>query len=127
MRKAQVVPTTAPSENDNNTVTGVQGSEGGLGYFGYSYYEQNADTLTAVQVDSGDGCVAPSAETVADGTYTPLARPLFIYPSIEKAADNAAPRPSSSSSSRTTHTIAETAQFIPLNDEQKSIARLRAG
>ncbi len=80
----------SPSENDNNTVTGVEGSVGGLGYFGYSYYEQNSDSLTAVQIDNGDGCVAPSAETVADGTYQPLSRELYIYPSIEKAADNAA-------------------------------------
>ena len=42
-----------PSENDNNTIQGVQGSTGGMGYFGFSYYEQNADTLTAVEIDSG--------------------------------------------------------------------------
>ena len=64
----------SPSENDNNTVQGVEGSAGGMGYFGYSYYEQNTDTLTAVEIDAGDGCVAPSAETVADLSYTPLAR-----------------------------------------------------
>ncbi len=69
-----------PSEDDNVTVTGVEGSKGGLGYFGFSYYEENADVLTAVEIDSGAGCVAPSVETAQDGTYTPLARPLFIYP-----------------------------------------------
>ena len=73
----------SPSEDDNVIVQGVTGSPGGLGYFGYTYFEENADNLTAVEIDSGDGCVAPSAETAQDGTYTPLSRPLFIYPSAE--------------------------------------------
>ena len=92
VKRVPAAPTTAPAKNDNNTIQGVQGSEGGMGYFGYSYYEQNADTLTAVEIDSGDGCVAPSAETAQDGTYTPLARPLFIYPSVTDGTDNDALR-----------------------------------
>jgi phosphate transport system substrate-binding protein len=67
------------SEDDNVTVQGVGGNEGGLGYFGFSYFEENQDTLKAVAVDSGDGCVAPSAAAAQDGSYTPLARPLFVY------------------------------------------------
>ena len=67
------------SEDDNTTVAGVEGEKGGLGYFGYSYYEENKDKMNIVQVDSGNGCVTPSVETVQDGTYTPLSRPLFIY------------------------------------------------
>ncbi len=67
------------SEDDNTIVTGVSGDKGGLGYFGFSYFEENQDTLKAVEIDSGDGCVAPSVETAQDGTYTPLSRPLFIY------------------------------------------------
>jgi phosphate transport system substrate-binding protein len=67
------------SEDDNVLVQGVEGEKGGLAYFGYSYYEENADQLKLVSVDGGDGCVAPSVETVQDGTYTPLSRPLFIY------------------------------------------------
>jgi phosphate transport system substrate-binding protein len=70
-----------PSEDDNVLVQGVSGETGGLGYFGHSYYEQNADKLNLVKVDAGDGCVEPTAETIADGTYKPLARPLFMYPS----------------------------------------------
>lgn len=73
-------------EDDNQTVTGVSGAPGGLGYFGYSFYEENSDALKAMEIDGGDGCVAPSPETVADGTYTPLARGLFIYPSAEALA-----------------------------------------
>ena len=67
------------SEDDNVTVAGVEGEKGGLGYFGYSYYEENKDKMNIVQVDGGNGCVTPSVETVQDGTYKPLSRPLFIY------------------------------------------------
>jgi phosphate transport system substrate-binding protein len=70
-------------EDDNATVTGVSGSPGGMGYFGFSFFQENSDVLKALEVDGGDGCVAPSEETVQDGTYTPLGRPLFIYPSDE--------------------------------------------
>jgi phosphate transport system substrate-binding protein len=72
-----------PSEDDNVLVEGVSGDENGLAYFGFSYYEQNADSLNLVSVDSGDGCIAPSAETIQDGSYAPLARPIFMYPSAE--------------------------------------------
>ena len=56
-----------PSEDDNVLVQGVEGEQGGLGYFGFSYYEQNQDNLGLVRVDSGDGCVEPSKETIANG------------------------------------------------------------
>ena len=49
------------SEDDNVTVQAVAGEPGGLGYFGYTYYEENQDTLKAVEIDGGSGCVAPSA------------------------------------------------------------------
>jgi phosphate transport system substrate-binding protein len=70
-------------EDDNATVTGVQGAPGGMGYFGFSYYQENQDSLKALEVDGGRGCVAPSVETAQNDTYTPLSRPLFIYPSGE--------------------------------------------
>lgn len=70
-----------PSEDDNALVTGVAGSKDALGYFGFAYLEENLDKIKAVAVDSGAGCVEPSAANVNSGTYTPLARPLFIYPS----------------------------------------------
>jgi phosphate transport system substrate-binding protein len=68
-----------PSEDDNVLVEGVAGEKGALGFFGYSYYEQNQDRLKLLQVDSGNGCVAPSVETVQNLTYSPLSRPLYIY------------------------------------------------
>ena len=75
------------SEDDNVIVQGVSGTPGAMGYFGYTYYEENSDSLKAVAVDSGSGCVAPSPETAQDGTYAPLSRPLFIYVSNESYAD----------------------------------------
>jgi phosphate transport system substrate-binding protein len=69
----------AASEDDNILVQGVEGSRGGLGYFGFSYYEENASKLNLVAVDGGAGCTKPSKATVQAGTYKPLARPLFIY------------------------------------------------
>jgi phosphate transport system substrate-binding protein len=68
-----------PSEDDNVIVQAVQGDPGALGYFGFTYYEQNQDTLKAVEVDGGEGCVAPSVDAARDGSYAPLSRPLFIY------------------------------------------------
>jgi phosphate transport system substrate-binding protein len=68
-------------EDDNATVTGVGGSPGGMGYFGFSFYQENTDTLKALEVDGGQGCVAPSVESAQDGSYTPLARALYVYPS----------------------------------------------
>jgi phosphate transport system substrate-binding protein len=72
-----------PSEDDNVLVEGVAGDQNGSGYFGFSYYEQNQDSLNLVSVDAGNGCVAPSVETIQAGEYSPLARPLFMYPSNE--------------------------------------------
>ena len=67
------------SADDNVLVLGVSGDGGALGYFGYAYYEQNEDKLKALEIDGGNGCVAPTRVTVEDQSYTPLSRPLFIY------------------------------------------------
>lgn len=75
-----------PSEDDNVLVEGVAGDENGLGFFGYAYYEQNQDRLKVVQVDGGNGCVAPSPETIRDGSYAPLSRPLFVYVKADSLA-----------------------------------------
>ena len=68
-----------PSEDDNVLVTGIANDRGALGYFGYAYYAENADRLKLVPVDGGDGCVLPTDETIHNGSYSPLSRPLFIY------------------------------------------------
>jgi phosphate transport system substrate-binding protein len=110
------------SEDDNQLVTGVAGTEGGLGYFGLSYYEQNTDKLNEVQVDGGSGCVAPTSETVQDGSYTPLSRPLFMYPSKDAIA-----KPEVKAFMdfviANQQAIAEAAQIVPLTEEQASKAQ----
>jgi phosphate transport system substrate-binding protein len=73
------------SEDDNVLVQGVSRDENALGYFGFAYYEQNKQRLKSVPIDNGDGAVAPSRETVENGTYQPLSRPLFIYVSKKSA------------------------------------------
>jgi phosphate transport system substrate-binding protein len=67
------------SEDDNVLVQGVAGDKYGLGFFGLAYYQENKDKLSLVSVDGGKGPVAPSLETVKNGSYSPLSRPLFIY------------------------------------------------
>ena len=67
------------TEDDNVTVAGVSGERGGLGYFGFSYYEENKDKLKVVAIDGGKGCVTPSIKTVQANSYRPLSRPLFMY------------------------------------------------
>ena len=67
------------SEDDNVLVKGVAGDKGSLGYFGFAYYKENAKLIKAVPVDGGNGPVAPTMETINNGTYTPLSRPIFIY------------------------------------------------
>jgi phosphate transport system substrate-binding protein len=110
------------SENDNVIVQGVSGEQGGLGYFGFSYYEENQDTLKALEVDGGGGCVVPSVETAQDGTYKPLSRPLFVYAKqesftrpevkafVQYMLDNAIE-------------IADEAGFVPLTEEQVQKAK----
>ena len=109
------------TEDDNVTVTGVSGDKGALGYFGFSYFEENQDTLKAVEIDSGDGCVAPSVESAQDGTYTPLSRPLFVY-----AKEEALARPEVEAFIRylidNETEIAEASQFVPLTDKQITTA-----
>ena len=108
------------SEDDNVIVQGVQGSANALGYFGFTYFEENAETLKAVEVDSGEGCVAPSAETAADGSYSPLARPLFIYVNNASFADKAHVAEFVKFYAENNATIAEAGQYIPLNDEESA-------
>jgi phosphate transport system substrate-binding protein len=105
------------SEDDNVLVQGVSGTEGATAYFGYTYYEENEDSLKAVAIDDGAGCVDPSAETAQAGEYTPLARPLFIYVSNTAYADNAAVKAYVDFYIENLAEIAEIGKFIPLSDE----------
>ena len=106
-----------PSEDDNILVQGVEGSDGGLGYFGFSYYEQNQDKLNLVGVDGGDGCVKPSTEAIQDGSYTPLSRPLFMYPS-EKSLKRPEVKAFMDYVIANYSDIATNSQIVPMTDAQ---------
>jgi phosphate transport system substrate-binding protein len=110
------------SENDNVIVQAVAGEKGGLGYFGFSYFEENRGKLKAVAIDGGGGCIAPSVETAQNGTYKPLSRPLFVYvkkeslerPEVEAFIEFMIDKETE---------IAEAARFVPLTHEQLAEAR----
>ena len=106
------------TEDDNVTVQGVSGDKGALGYFGFSYFEENQDTLKALEVDGGEGCVVPSASTAQDGSYTPLARPLFMYVKTSSLADTEGLADFVRYTLDNEQTIAEEARFVPLSQEQ---------
>lgn len=80
------------SADDNVIVDNAAQNAGGIGFVGFAYAQNAGDTVKEFQVDKGDGCVAPSSDTVIDGTY-PLGRPLFIYVNAEKLASNPALKP----------------------------------
>jgi phosphate binding protein len=105
-----------PSEDDNVIVQGVQGSSGAVGYFGLSYAEENSEAVRTVDIDGGDGCVTPSTETVQDGSYTPLGRPLLVY-----AKDEIVNRPEGLAFLEfyieNSQEIAEASLFVPLTEE----------
>ena len=106
------------TEDDNVTVQGVSGDRGALGYFGFSYFEENQDRLEALEVDGGSGCVAPSSETAQSGAYTPLSRPLFVYVKRSSFDENENVRNFMAFMLDNNTSIAEAAQFVPLSEEQ---------
>jgi phosphate transport system substrate-binding protein len=115
-----------PSEDDNVLVQGVEGEAGGLGYFGFSYYEQNQDKLGLVSVDGGDGCIEPTMESIADGTYKPLARPIFMYPS-EKALKKPAVKAFMDYVVENYEAIASASQIVPMSTAQADKAKTALG
>jgi phosphate transport system substrate-binding protein len=112
------------SEDDNVLVQGVSGTKGGLGYFGFSYYEENQSRLKALQVENPKTgqCVTPSVANTQSNTYKPLSRPLFIY-----AKGSAFKRPAVQAFIgyifANEKAIAERARFVPLTAAQLKRAR----
>ena len=106
------------------TIPGVLGTTGNLGYDEYGRYKRSADPVKALEVDSGDGCIAPTSETIAGGTYRPLARRLFVYPSTKALA-----RPAMQAFLRfyldNAETVAPQVGFVPLTDEQLDASKAR--
>ena len=119
------------TEDDNVTVRGVSGSRGGIGYFGLSYLEENKGKVKGVAINGGGGCVEPAVATVQNGTYKPLGRPLFIYPTkklLERPEGLAFVEYYISNTAE----ITEQALFVDLTAPQKAkltdqLAKLKAG
>jgi len=111
-----------PSEDDNVTVQGVAGDKGGLGYFGFSYFEANQDKLNLVAVDGGQGCKAPTRDDIQNGTYKPLARPLFMYAS-SKALARPEVKAFLEQVVNDNQAVADAAQIVPLTSAQAATSK----
>jgi len=78
------------SANDNLIVEGIEGSDSSLGWVGYAYFQAEGDRMKAIAIENEEGaCVAPTDETIADGSY-PFSRKLFVYVNVDNAASNPA-------------------------------------
>jgi phosphate transport system substrate-binding protein len=75
------------SANDSVIIQGIEGSDSALGFVGFAYADQQGDNVKEIAIDGGEGCVDPSAETIADGSY-PLSRSLYLYVNTDKSASN---------------------------------------
>ena len=117
------------SEDDNVIVQGVSGDENALGYFGFAYYEENRDRLKLVAVDdeddsNGKGPIAPSPESVMNGTYRPLSRPMFVYPKV-KALDRQEVRGFLDFYFSKGIPLVREVGYIPLSDKEYELVRAR--
>jgi phosphate transport system substrate-binding protein len=112
-----------PSEDDNVLVQGVEGEAGGLGYFGFSYYEQNQDKLNLIGVgESAGNCIKPDASNIQSGEYKPLSRPLLMYPSA-KAIKKPEVKAFMDYVVQNYDSIAEASAIVPMSQEQASKAQ----
>jgi len=117
------------SEDDNILVQGVAGDQNALGYMGLAYFEENKGKLKLVAVDdenpaNGAGPIVPSAETVRNGTYRPLSRPVFIYvntaglsrPEVQKFIEYYV--------TKSTPLVSEVG-YVPLTDNEQKLVQQR--
>ncbi len=110
------------SPDDNVLVTGVSGEDNALGYFGFSFYDQNREKLNLVQVDGGSGCVAPSARSIQDNSYKPLSRPLFMYPS-RKSIQKPHVKAFMDFAIKNQDKIGKAAKIVPMTSQQANISQ----
>jgi phosphate transport system substrate-binding protein len=107
------------TDDHRETAEGVAGERGALGYFGFSFYRQNRNSLSALEIDGGQGCVAPSAESVHDGSYGPLARSLYIYVNQAALDESRSLRSFVRYILENERPIAEEALFVPLLESER--------
>jgi phosphate transport system substrate-binding protein len=107
------------TDDHRETAEGVAGERGALGYFGFSFYQQNRERLSALEIDGGQGCVAPSAETVHEGSYRPFARSLYIYVNQASLDESRPLRSFVRYILENARPIANEALFVPLLERQQ--------
>ena len=110
------------TEQDQQIINGVQGSEGAMGYLGFAYYSQNKDSVKALGIDDGDGCVKPSLDTARSGEYTPLSRPLFTYAARSSLAEEHVAEFARFwlENATSQEIVADEVGYVPLNEEVQS-------
>ena len=113
------------SEDDNTLVQGVAGDKYSLGYFGYAYFDQNKDKLKLLKVNG----VAPSPETINDGTYQPLSRPLFIYVNKKSLEEKPQVKELVKMLLTSGKELIRTVGYVPLSDDDYKLVleRMEAG
>lgn len=119
------------SEDDNVVVQGVSGDDNALGFFGYAYYEENKARLKLLAIDDGDdsngkGPILPSPQTVKDGTYRPLSRPIFVYSKV-RALDRPEVRSFVEFYLSKGVPLVREVGYIPLTDREYELVRARFG
>jgi phosphate transport system substrate-binding protein len=112
------------SPNDNVIIQAMQGSPNAIGFVGFAFAEEAGGSVKEVAIDGGDGCVAPSAETIVDGSY-PLSRSLYVYPNTQTAADEEALKAFVDFyvTDEGLTAAVEEAGYIPLPDDRKQATR----
>ena len=107
------------SEDDNVLVNGVTGSKNGMAFFGYAYYLENKENLSIVPIVNGEGkAIEPNAETIQDGTYEPLSRPLYTYIKHSSVKDNQAVYDFSKYALENAGVMAEAVGYVALPEEK---------
>lgn len=112
------------SEDDLALVNGVSQDPNALGYFGYSYYEKNEKKLKAIAIDNGQGGIIPSRESVENGQYQPLSRPLFIYINAKAAQENPALKNFVEFYLKEAPEVVRQVGYIPLSEEGYKLATI---
>jgi phosphate transport system substrate-binding protein len=109
------------SANDNQLVQGVEGTEGAIGYFGFSFADENRERLKILSVreEEGGECVEPTLETIQNNTYKPLSRPLFMYPSAQSLRKPEV-KAFMDFVNREYQQISEASDIVPLTQEQQA-------
>ena len=102
----------SPSSDDNQLVQGVEGDKGALGYFGYAYYLEQKDKLKAFSVNG----ILPSDETVKNGTYKPLSRPLYLYINKKSFAEKAQVKSFIQFYIKNATELVKSSGYVPLDD-----------